>query len=88
MHWRKLKDEQPASGTKCVVAYFPVGSKKATFGIFEFYGTYWENRYGKIVQCSPYNNWCYVDEIVKSIEQRFEDDVRSAIREYRINSGD
>ena len=85
MHWRKLKDEQPARCTKCVVAYFPVGSKKASFGIFEFHGTYWENRYNKVVQCSPYDRWCEVSDIVDSIEDRITDELKDLIMDMQRN---
>lgn len=86
MYWRILKHEKPSRGSKCVVAYYNE-NKKPSFGIYEYYENYWENRNHFTIPCRQSDHWCYVEEIINNIEKKFEDDVKDAIKEYKLFNG-
>lgn len=83
MRWQVLKNGSPHYGSKCVVAHYVGQGKKPIAGVWEYFNTYWYARDGRRIDTNVNDRWCYVSDIVSSIENRLTDEMIDCLKEYR-----
>lgn len=80
MHWNSYESVKPSPQSKCIVAYYSRGHTMA--GIFTYYPgstSYWRSDDGSIIYCHDKQQWYYVDDIVRVVEERLEQEIRESM---------
>lgn len=78
MHWNLYKTNKPSPGERCIVTYS--SQCKTMIGIFTYYSSgstsYWKNDSGQTIYCRDNQQWYYVNDIVRVVEEQLEQDIR------------
>lgn len=88
MHWKRLDRDSPYDGMTCIVGHFLEGDDKPVIGIWEYcsFGkdSYWQTKDGSKIQCSKYDNWCNVDDVIDAVADKIKENFSWEIEKAKM----